>query len=350
MVSDFLLYGSTGFVGRAIARNAVRSDLQPILAGRNAKKVRALADELGLEHRIFGLDDVTALDAALKEVSTVLHCAGPFIHTFKPMIDSCLRTKTHYLDLTGEIRVYESLAARHLEATEQEVMILPGVGFDIVPTDCLALHLKQRLPSATHLTLAFHSDGPAGLPPGTAKTFVEMIPYGNRIRRNGWIVPTPDGSHRMIDFGHGPNKATRLTWGDIFMAYHSTGIPNIEEYAVFSEKLSQLVNVISKFRRIFNLPVFREMLKLLVPAGSTAEDRAKTRMHVWGEVEDDQGQKAAARLHGPEGGVTWTVLSALAVVQKVLNRETQPGFQTPSLAFGADFALECEGVTREDLR
>lgn len=153
----------------------------------------------------------------------------------------------------------------------------------------------------------------------------------------------------MIDFGRGPVRAVRLTWGDIFMAYYSTGIPNIEDYAVFSEKLSQQMNAIIKLRPLFNLSILRELFKRVTPAGSTAEERAKTQTHIWGEVEDDQGRKSVSRLHGPEAGVTWTALSALAVVQKVLDGNTLPGFQTQSLAYGADFVLECEGVTREDL-
>ena len=349
MPSDFLLYGSTGFVGDAIARLAVQNNLHPILAGRNAAKVRTQADELGLEYRVFELDSANAMDSALGDISVVLHCAGPYIHTFKPMVDGCLRTRTHYLDITGEIPVYEALAVRDSEATDLGVMILPGVGFDVVPTDCLALHLKHRLPSAIRLTLAFHSEGPAGFSPGTAKTMIEMIPYGNKVCQDGQLVSEPEIGLRMIDFGRGPVRAVRLTWGDIFMAYYSTGIPNIEDYAVFSEKLSQQMNALIKLRPLFNLSIVRELFKRVTPSGSTAEERAKTQTHIWGEVEDDQGRKSVSRLHGPEAGVTWTALSALAVVQKVLDGNTRPGFQTPSLAYGADFVLECEGVTREDL-
>ena len=349
MPSDFLLYGSTGFLGDAIARSAVEIGLRPTLAGRNAKTVGAQAEELGLEHRVFGLEDISAIDAALKTATVLLHCAGPFIHTFKSMVDACLRTKTHYLDLTGELSVYEALATRDSEAKERGIMVLPGIGFDVVATDCLALHLMQRLPSATRLTLGFHSDGPAGLPPGTVRTAVEMMPYGTRIRRAGKIVPAQGIAHLMIDFGHGPIRATRLTWGDIFMAYRSTGIPNIEDYAVLPQKLAQQLNTLARLRPLLQLRIVQEVIKRLVPAGSTADERARTQMHVWGKVEDDEGRSAASRLHGPEGGVEWTVLAALAVVQMVLGGNSKSGFQTPSLAYGADLVMQCEGVTREDL-
>jgi short subunit dehydrogenase-like uncharacterized protein len=350
MPSGFLLYGSTGFVGDAIAHLAVQRGLRPIIAGRDAAKIEAQAAELGVEHTVFSLDDPTVMDKVLKDVAVVLHCAGPYIYTSKLMVDGCLRTGTHYLDITGEIPVYESLAARDAEAKARGSMLLPGVGFDVVPTDCLALHLKQRLPSATHLTLAFTSQGPAGLPPGTANTMIEMIPYGNKVRRNGRLEPPPQGTKtRMIDFGRGPIQATMLTWGDVFMAYYSTGIPNIEDYTVLSAGMRRQMASTAHIRPLFKLTAVRNFFKRRLKAGSTADERANTHTSVWGEVEDDQGRKAVSRLHGPEAGVTWTARAALAAVQKVLAGNASPGFQTPALAYGADFVLECEGVTREDL-
>lgn len=351
MPSGFLLYGSTGFVGGAIAGIAVQNGLRPIIAGRDAAKIEAQATELGIEHRVFSLDDSTAMDKVLKEVTVVLHCAGPFIYTSKPMVDGCLRTGTHYLDITGEIPVYAALVARDSESKSRGVMLLPAVGFDVVATDCLALHLKQRLPSATRLTLAFQSEGPAGIPPGTANTMIEMIPFGNKkVRRNGRLETPPRGAKtRMIDFGRGPVQATMLPWGDIFMAYYSTGIPNIEDYAVLPAEMRRQMALIDYIRPLFKLTVVRNFFRRRVKAGSTAEERARTRTSVWGEVEDAQGRKAVSRLHGPEAAVIWTARAALAAVQKVLAGNALPGFQTPALAYGPDFVLDCEGVTREDL-
>ena len=348
--SGFLLYGSTGFVGDAIARAAVQRGLRPVLAGRDAAKVGAQASELGLQHRAFGLDDASALDSALGEVAAVLHCAGPFVHTFEPMLEGCLRTGTHYLDITGEIPVYEALAARNAEAEARGIMLLPGVGFDVVPTDCLAAHLKRRLPSATRLALAFHSVGPAQLPPGTASTFVEMVPSGTQVRRNGRLERAPRGEPpRMIDFGHGPLIATRVSWGDVFLAYYSTGIPNIENFIVLPAQMRRMMEVVDFLRPLFHFAPVRRLVRRGMRAGSTAEERASTHTIVWGEVRDDQGGSAVARMHGPEAGVIWTSMTALAAMQKVLAGNLRAGFQTPSLAYGVDFALECAGVTREDV-
>lgn len=346
----FLLYGATGFVGGAIARAAAASALRPILGGRDRETLGRLASELGLESRAFGLDDGAAVDRALNGVTVVLNCAGPFIHTFKPMAQACLRAGAHYLDITGEIPVYEGLAAMDSEAEARRVMLLPGVGFDVVPTDCLALHLKQRLPSATHLTLAFRTEGPGGLPPGTQRTMIELIPYGNRVRRGGHlVVPERGVKTREIDFGQGPITATRLTWGDVFMAFHTTAIPNIEDFVVVPESTRQQLAKVEYLRPLFKLEFMRNLLKRGVKPGPDAARRAKTTTHVWGEVIDGQGRRATSRLHGPEAGVVWTTLAALAAVRKTLAGTIAPGFETPARVFGADFVLECDGVTREDV-
>lgn len=325
--SDFLLYGSYGFVGREIARRAVQSGLRPLLAGRHAEKLQSQAEQLELEYRVFALEETRALEKALSEFPAVLNCAGPYLHTFQPVVEACLRTATHYLDITGEIPVYEAIAARDAQARQAGVMLLPGVGFDVVPTDCLARHLQGRLPSAAHLTLAFQTQGPAGLPPGTRRTMREWASYGTRARRQGEIVPLEAPQPRQIDFGDGPVKAYPLSWGDIFTAYYSTGIPNIEEYAAFSQ---------GSMRRQSE-------------QGSTPEERAQTVTHVWGEARNDQGQAVRARLHGPEPGVDWTAGCALAVLRKALSGEAPPGFQTPAKAYGPNLVLETGDVRREDL-
>ena len=350
MRSDFMIYGSTGFVGSAIARRAVQQGLRPVLGGRNAAKVEAQAAQLALKCSVFSLDDPAAVDQALGNVAVVLHCAGPYSHTSKQMVDGCLRSGTHYLDITGEIPVYEAVAAHDAEAKARGCMLLPGVGFDVVPTDCLARHLKHRVPSATHLTLAWQSVGPAAIPPGTANTALEMVPYGTIVRINGQLKPAPRGIHRRtIDFGHGPTQSTLFTWGDVFTAFYSTGIPNIEVFAALPDELRRQLAAVAYIRALFKWAAVRRFFRRGMRAGSTADEQAGTHTHVWGEVEDAQGHKAASRLHGPEAGVIWTSLAALAVVRRLLAGETKAGFQTPALAFGADFVLECEGVSREDV-
>jgi short subunit dehydrogenase-like uncharacterized protein len=329
---------------------AVDQGLRPILAGRDALKINALAGELSLDSRVFNLDDSQALDQALIDVGVVLHCAGPYLYTSKPMAEACLRGHVHYLDITGEIPVYSDLADLDAEAKAQGVMLLPGTGFDVVPTDCLAAHLHRRLPSATHLALAFCGEGPGGIPPGTAKTLIEMMPFGEYARINGQLVKTSlPREPREIDFGSGPRQAARLSWGDGFMAFVSTGIPNIEDYSVLPPVQVRMMAFAARVRLLFKLRAVREILKKQFPSGSTTEQRLQSRTHVWGEARDDQGRVVVSRMHGPEAGVVWTGQAALAAARKVLAGAAVPGFQTPSKAFGADFVLENDEVSREDV-
>lgn len=351
MTTRFLIYGANGYVGEAAARLAVAQGLRPILAGRDGAKLEALARQLGVEFRVCALDDAPALERALRDVPVVLHCAGPYKFTSKPMADACLRAGVHYLDLTGEIPVFESLAARDAQAKARKVMLMPAVGFDVVPTDCLAVHLLRRLPTATHLALAFQSVGPAGLPPGTQRTMIELIPFGDRVRAAGKLIVPPNAVKlRNVDFGQGPVEAMRITWGDVYTAYHSTGIPDIEVYVVLPAAVRRQLTLFKALRPLFSLAPLRALLQRGVRPGPSAQARAQTVTHVWGEVSDAHGRRAVSRLHGPEAGLVWTTRAALAAVKKVLAGQIAPGFQTPGKVFGADFVLECEGVEREDIQ
>lgn len=349
MQPHFMIYGSYGFVGKETTKMAVENGLRPLLAGRDREKLSAQAAELDLDYRAFELDDQPALEAALNQVPVVLHMAGPFIYTAKAMARACLHTGTHYVDISGELPVYSWLADQNAAAKEQGVMLLTGAGFDVAATDCLALYLKETFPTATHLTLAFQSHGPAGIPKGTAKTMIESAPAGTKVRRNGKLESAPFGKTRKIDFGNGSRDALQLSWGDVFTAYFSTGIPNIENYAAVSPRLIRQLGSLNILRPLLKIKAIREVLKPLVPAGSTAEERAKTQTHVWGQVRDDEGNTATARVHGPEAGVVWTSLAALDGVQQILDGKAKPGFQTPARAFGADFGLQHDNIWREEL-
>jgi short subunit dehydrogenase-like uncharacterized protein len=347
---SFLIYGASGYVGEAAARLAVAQGLKPVLGGRNAAALERLGRELGLKCRPCALDDAAALQHALRDMPVVLHCAGPYKFTSRAMADACLRGGVHYLDITGEIPVFEALAARDAEAKARGVMLLPAVGFDVVPTDCLAVHLARRLPQATKLELAFQSIGPAGLPPGTQRTMIELLPFGDRVRRGGkLVVPERGEKLRQVDFGQGPVEAVRFTWGDVFTAFHSTGIPDIEVFVALPPAMRRQMALTKALRPLFSLAPMRALAQRGVKPGPSAQARAATVTHVWGQVSDAQGRSATARLHGPEAGLVWTTRSALAAVKRVLAGDARPGYQTPAKAFGPDFVLECEGVEREDV-
>lgn len=349
-MADLVIYGANGYTGALIAREAKPRGLRPILSGRNAAAVEALARELGFEARCFSLDDPAQADAALHGAAAVLHCAGPFSHTSKPMADACLRMGVHYLDITGEAEVFTALAARDAEAKTAGVMLLPGVGFDVVPSDCLAAHLKRRLPSATHLTLAMRAL--IRISRGTATTMTENLPKGGLVRQAGVLKRVPAGwKIRSIDFGRGPVKAMTIPWGDVVTAYYSTGIPNIEVYMAVPWQMRVGARVSRLFTWVLGTSLVQGYLKKKIqagPPGPSDEERARGKSIFWGEVSDAAGNRAAARLEAPEG-YTLTVHAALAVAERVLAGQFTTGFQTPALVYGPDFALGLPGVVREDI-
>jgi short subunit dehydrogenase-like uncharacterized protein len=349
-VRVLLIYGSTGYTGRLIVAEALARGLRPILAGRSAEAVRAQAEPLGLTWRAVPLHDAPGLDAALESTTVVLHCAGPFIHTWRTMSDACLRRRAHYLDITGEIGVFEALAARDAEARAVGIMLLPGVGFDVVPSDCLAAHLARRLPNATHLALAFRAIG--GVSRGTLSTMVENLGGPGAVRRDGRIVPVPPAwKTRKIDFGDGRLRdATTIPWGDVATAWHSTGIPNIEVYVTMRPALRRAAALSRWLGPLLRSVAARRFLLRRVRAGAagpSVEARARGASLLWGEVVGGDGTRAQSRLSGPSG-YDLTAQTAVLLAAKALGGDAPTGFQTPSRAYGADIVLEVPGVVRTD--
>ena len=349
MKNNFLIYGANGYTGELITRYAVDRGMKPIIAGRNEAAIEALAEKHDLEHRIFSLDETAKLDAALNEVTIVLHCAGPFSLTSRQMGEACIRTKTHYIDITGEIAVFEACAAADQKAKEAGIMVMPGVGFDVVPSDCLAVHLKNRLPSATHLTLAFYGMG--RISHGTQSTMVMNAGKGGAVRRDGKIFPVPAAWRtREIDFGAGVKKlGVTIPWGDVATAYHSTGIPNIEVYTIAPKSALKAMKLSRYFGWLMAMgPVQKYLQSKIPPGGPGDEERAKGKTLLWGEASDDNGNRVESRLRCPEGYTT-TALTALNITEKILAGNFTPGFQTPAKAYGPDLILEIENTHREDV-
>jgi short subunit dehydrogenase-like uncharacterized protein len=345
-----LIYGATGYSGKLMAKAAVECGMRPILAGRNNEKVKAVADPLGLIGRAFDLGASASLDAALKDVSVVLCAAGPFSATARRMAEACLRNRIHYLDITGEIDVFEAMALRDTEAKRQGVALLPGVGFDVVPSDCLAAHLKRRLPDASDLKL-FISLGD-NMSRGTAKTMIESIASGTRLRRSGRLVSQDRAEAGACDFGEGEKPTFQVSWGDVATAFHSTGIPDIEVHFEATAAVKALVRTPRLVKSALGLGFMQKFLKSRVDQMTEGPDDAARRAGraiLVGVARNQSGVSVRTRLTTPEG-YSLTAATALDAARRVASGEVKPGFQTPSLAFGADYILGFEGVTREELK
>lgn len=337
MSIDILIYGANGYTGELIAREAVQRGMRPILAGRDHDSIVRLAAELDLPARVFPVDNPD-----LAGVGVVLHCAGPFSATSAPMLQACLNGAVHYLDITGEIDVFEHAHAQHQRAVEMGIVVCPGVGFDVIPTDCVAATLSQAMPDATHLALGF--DTRMRPSPGTQKTYLESLGVGGRVRRDGKVVAAPlGGSRRTIDFGAGEKPAATIPWGDVATAYYTTGIPNIEVFVPSSPKRARSLSIANLLRPILRGTILQQVLKARVPrTGPDARTRATTPVHVWGEVRNEAGQVRVARVK-TVNGYDLTVTGSLEFVEHLMEHRPAGGYYTPSQLLGADLISRLPG-------
>jgi short subunit dehydrogenase-like uncharacterized protein len=344
---DWMIYGANGYTGQMAVEEAVRRGLRPVLAGRSRAALEPLAAKHGLPVRAFALDDAGAVRTGLGGMGAVLHCAGPFSATCAPMLEGCLDAGVHYLDITGEIDVFAHCHAQHARAQQKNIVVLPGAGFDVVPTDCLAAQLKRELPSAQTLVLAFEAGG--GPSPGTAKTGVEGLGNGGRVRIEGELRRVPLAwKTRTFERDGEQRFAMTIPWGDVYTAHVSTGIPNIEVYMGVPPSSAARLRRLRLLGPLLGLGPVQSWLKGQVGKkvrGPSETTRGKTGCVVWGEVSDHQGRELKKRLRTPNG-YELTVTASLGIVQRLIEGERPAGgYYTPSQLMGANYVLGLPGVT-----
>lgn len=348
---DWMIYGANGYTGELIAREANSRGGTPVLAGRNVSKVTALANELRLSPKVFALDSPAGIAEALRGIRLVLNCAGPFSKTAGPLMRACMSAKANYLDITGEIDVLEGAHRFDADAKSAGVVLCPGAGFDVVPTDCIALMLKKALPEANELALGFESSDQR-MSAGTAKTLVEGLGKSGKIRRGGRIVDFPLGrGSRNIDFGCGVKRAMPIPWGDVASAFYTTGIPNITVFAPSSLTTLAVARLTNAFQLILRSPLVQSWLVEKIEKnvkGPDAATRNASRTWVWGEARDARGRQHEIRIV-TLNGYTLTVFSSLAIADHLMSNDAPPGCWTPAELMGENFILSLPGTSKLDL-
>jgi short subunit dehydrogenase-like uncharacterized protein len=345
-----LIYGATGYTGRLIAERARNSRCAAIVAGRTASLVQTLASTLGVSARVVALDEPDALDQALGDICVVINAASPFAQTARPIIEACLRTRTHYLDIAGELPAFQDAHSYDDAARECGVMIMPGVGLGIVASDCLAMHVAALVPNAKYLRIGLAR--PDLISRGSLRTVLAMADSHVSVRRNGRLISLPAGRlQRAFDYGDGERQSVSVSWADIFTAYYSTGIRNIEAYIqadLPSRTLYQLTVGIADALRYPPIQRFLSVAAEAWPEGPSALQRRDEMCIIVAEAEDSWRRRRCARLKTLDG-YSFTAQASMAIAKRVVLGEFIPGFQTPGKLYGANFVLGLEGSHREDL-
>lgn len=317
MTSTILIYGATGYTGKLVAMQARDTHLSFEIAGRNSAQVSAMADQLGVPYRVFALDDPATIIASLAGVTAVLNCAGPFASTARPLMEACIAGGVHYLDITAEYKVYALAEAWSERAAAAGVMLLPGVGWDVVPSDCLAMYVAAKVDRPQSLRIALQVAN--SMSRGSTTSVGEILGVGLLMRADGAIVANPDASPSLFDFGAGPVESMPLSFGDLVTAWKSTGIPNIAMYVNIKEN------------------VMPEGVTAM-PEGPSLEERVANRASAVAEVTGIDGTVVRARID-TVNGYSYTPLAAVEALRLVVSGQFTPGFQTPATVFGTGFAV-----------
>ncbi len=347
--SRALLYGAYGYTGRLAAEFAAAKKLDVVLAGRNRDALAALGDRLGLPTRVVGLDDPKRLSEVLKDITCVVHMAGPFATTSPPMLNACLATQTNYIDITGEIEVFEAMWSREDEIKRAGITVVPGAGFDVVPSDCLAGYVAGKLERPVSLIIALR--GLESASQGTLRTAIRQVSKPVLCRRAGAIVALDDRSPRWIDFGSGDEPCVPVSWGDVATAFHSTGVGNITVY-FRRTKLLRSADILGKlFGPLLRSRIGQRGLAAIVrslPEGPSQSERNGHRGTIWAVAIDCSGRSFKASLSTPDA-YDFAANSALEISSRISSLPTPVGLVTPSQAFGADFVLSLPGCSRMDI-
>ena len=345
----FLLYGAYGYTGRLAAELAAAKKLDVVLAGRNKGALTGLGDRLNVPTRAVALSDHEQLCDALKDIACVVHMAGPFAVTSAPMLNACVATHTNYVDITGEIEVFEAMWSRKEEIQRAGITAVPGAGFDVVPTDCLAAYLANKLDQPASLVIALR--GLESASQGTLRTAIRQVSKPVMCRRAGVIVPLDDRSPRWIDFGSGDEPCVPVSWGDVATAFHSTGVGSITVY-FRRTKLLRSADILGRlFGPALRSRIGQRGLAAIVrtlPEGPSQAERTGHRSMIWAQAIDGSGRSFKASLSTPDA-YDFTANSALEIASRIASLPAALGLVTPFQAFGADFVLSLPGCSRTDI-
>lgn len=341
----WMIYGAYGLTGQWITEQAVKEGLSPVLAGRSPEKLSNVSNQFDLSSRCVSLDDTELLEDVLQDLDAVVHAAGPFQQTAQPMIEACINTQTHYFDITGERSVFEYVFSRDREAQEAGILLISGMGYDVVPTDCLARDLTGKLEHPRELHVVLKAD--ANPTAGTLRSWLGMTLNGGLARENGELQQEKIGHrHLPVQFPDGRYRAISAPLGDVITAWHSTGIPNIYSYVAIPEGIAAGIEPLSKWTSyLFEYKPFRRTILESIEYLFSGPEKTDRSEQAWIYACVRSGDRIKEGwLKTPEP-YWFTALSCVEGIQK-LQHIDGAGTRTPAQAFGADFVTQIDSVQR----
>lgn len=346
-----LLYGAYGFTGSGIARLAEEYNIRPVLSGRNGDKLKVLADEVGFDFIELSLDDNhDKLVEVLRHFELVMHIAGPYTYTAEPMLNAVVAAGTHYVDLTGENHVIQAQLDRHEEFVAANIMVMPAVGYDVVPTDALNLYVARQVQDPTNLemimNMSYSTAEGAPASRGTLKSGLEMLSRPLLMRQDGQMIEVEQPKTITREINGEQRTLVQIPWADMMTSWVSTGVPTIEIYQAQDGEIPGWV--LGLARTELGKGLLGWLIDTFLPPGPPPEAQATRQTQLIATATNAQGESASAEMITPEPYLL-TFHSALIIARHILEGRWDPGFQTPAKVYGPDLALEIPGVSRRDL-
>ncbi|MGB1139961.1 MAG: saccharopine dehydrogenase family protein [Halioglobus sp.] len=346
-----LLYGAYGFTGSGIARLAEEYNIRPVLSGRNGDKLKVLADEVGFDFIELSLDENhDKLVEVLRHFELVMHIAGPYTYTAEPMLNAVVAAGTHYVDLTGENHVIQAQLDRHEEFVAANIMVMPAVGYDVVPTDALNLYVARQVQDPTNLemimNMSYSTAEGAPASRGTLKSGLEMLSRPLLMRQDGQMIEVEQPKTITREINGEQRTLVQIPWADMMTSWVSTGVPTIEIYQAQDGEIPGWI--LGLARTELGKDLLGWLIDTFLPPGPPPEAQATRQTQLIATATNAQGESASAEMITPEPYLL-TFHSALIIARHILDGRWDPGFQTPAKVYGPDLALEIPGVSRRDL-
>jgi short subunit dehydrogenase-like uncharacterized protein len=326
-----LIYGASGYMGQLFLKTIQNENLDVVLGARSNFNSE-------YQVRVFSLENSSAIVENIKDVKLVINLAGPFKYTNKQLLEACIENGTHYIDIAGEVAELETVYKYDEMAKKANIMLMPGAGFGVVPTDIVANLAKQKLSDATHLKIAYITKG--GVSRGTLKTVLADINKEGVILENG-IFNKAMPAFKTFQFILN-DKAQKLVYNpwraDLFSAKISTGIQNIETYANFPNLIVKMMQGKMLWLRDF----MTKKLIAFLPVGPSEKQIRQGSTICYAEVSNLKGEIASATIIGPEAYL-FTSEVLLAITKNILNENYKVGFQTPNF-YGVDLLKSISNI------
>ncbi|MFF0384367.1 saccharopine dehydrogenase family protein [Streptomyces sp. NPDC004286] len=361
--SRIFLLGATGYTGGLVLAALVRRGARPVLAGRNATALAALAERHGgLDHVVVDATQPGSLQRHLRRGDVLVTTVGPFERLGYPVAEAAAEVGAHYIDSTGEVGFVRTVRDRYDErARETGAVMLPAFGYDYVPGILAGTLAVRRAGDAVRaLDIGYFATGPLwrGTSHGTRTTMRDGLTLPSPTWRGHRLVDERTAS-RVRDFDlRGHRKSAFLVSGTEVL-FLPSDFPSLTELTVYNgwfPTLSRPLSLISAAANtLVHLPGGGPLTDALTlpltwgPAGGPdTTERARTRSYVVAIASTGTpGQPPLAEVHleGPNAYSLTGELMAWAAESLVGRSGGAAGVLGPVEAFGLETLREaCAGM------